>query len=152
MDDWITYFWDATHWQWWAIAVVLFSLEVLAPVFFLLWLGIAAVMVGFLVYLVPDLDWRYQLVVFTVLSVAVTVAGRRYFAKTNQETDQPNLNQRGAQLIGRKITLESDLTDGTGRVHIDDTTWHVKTTAGETIKKGSKITITAVDGASLIAE
>ncbi len=84
MDDLITYFWDATHWQWWTIAMILFAAEVLLPTFYLLWPAAAALVVGALVFFIPEMAWQLQIVIFTVLSVVSMVVGRRYFAPTKK--------------------------------------------------------------------
>ena len=41
------------------------------------------------------------------------------------ESDQPLLNRRGEQLIGRIATLTEPIKDGRGRVRIGDTMWRV---------------------------
>lgn len=146
----MTYFWDATHWQWWAIAMVLFGAEVLLPTFFLLWPGAAALVVGALVYFFPEMSWALQIIIFTVLSVIATVLGRRYFANTKTETDKPNLNQGGKDFIGRKVTLDQDIKDGLGRVSIGDTTWSVRLEGDASLAKGNKVEVVAVDGATLV--
>jgi len=49
----------ADFWHWWIVAVVLIILEMLAPTFFALWLGIAAFITGSAVYFMPEMLWEY---------------------------------------------------------------------------------------------
>ncbi|HHO68385.1 MAG TPA: NfeD family protein, partial [Gammaproteobacteria bacterium] len=114
------------HWHWWILGVALLILEVFAPGAFFLWLGIAAGVVGLVVYLLPELAWEYQLLLFSILSVISIVVWRRFFRLRAEDTDQPTLNRRGEQYIGRVFTLETPLVNGMGKIRIDDTTWKIE--------------------------
>ena len=65
------------------------------------------------------------------------------------ESDNPNLNERGAQLIGQTAILADPISNGMGRVKIGDTTWRVK--GGDT-KAGAKVTVVDYDAGTLIVE
>ncbi|NHZ69880.1 MAG: NfeD family protein [Thermotogales bacterium] len=134
------------HWHWWILAAALIILEVFAPGAFFLWLGIAAVAVGGVVYVYPAMGWEYQLLSFSVLSVISIVVWRKYFRSTPADTDQPNLNRRGQQYVGRVFTLEEPLVDGVGKIRVDDSTWKVR---GEDCPAGTRIEVTGVDGTIL---
>jgi len=134
------------HWHWWITAAVLIILEMFAPGAFFLWLGISAVVVGGAVYLSPGMDWEYQLLLFSVLSVISIVVWRKYFRATAADTDQPHLNRRGEQYIGRVFTLEEPIIDGIGKIRVDDSTWKVR---GEDCPAGTQIEVTGIDGTIL---
>ncbi len=134
------------HWHWWILAALLIILEVFAPGAFFLWLGLAAVAVGGVVYMMPTMDWEYQLLLFSVLSVISIVIWRKYFRITPADTDQPNLNRRGQQYVGRVFTLEEPIVDGIGKIRVDDSTWKVR---GEDCPAGTQIEVTGVDGTIL---
>jgi len=129
-------------WHWWIFAVALIILEILAPSFFALWLAIAAFVTGLALFLMPELQWQTQIFMFAVLSVISIIAWRRYYIKNPIETDQPMLNRRGEQYIGRVITLKMPIEDGQGKVQIDDSTWKIE---GEDCATGTKIKIVGVD-------
>ena len=137
------------HWHWWIAGVLLAILEVLAPGAIFIWLGIAAGVVGVLVFFVPELDWRYQFLVFGLLSVISVVVARRYLRRFPIETDRPELNRRGQQYVGRTFTLAEPMVNGRGRLHVDDTMWKI---AGPDLDEGSQIRITGVDGVVLTVE
>jgi len=134
------------HWHWWILAVVLVILEVFAPGAFFLWLGIAAGVVGVLVYLVPSLGWEYQVLAFSLLSVISIIVWRKFFRAQPSDTDQPNLNRRGEQYIGRLFTLNEPIVDGLGKIRVDDSTWKIR---GEDCPVGSQVEVTGVDGTIL---
>ncbi len=133
---------EPIFWHWWILATVLIIFEVLLPTFYLLWTGIAAFIVGLVVWLVPSLHGEIQFIAFAVLSVLSMVLWNRYSRNNPTETDEPLLNRRGEQYVGRVITLKAPITDGTGKVKIDDSTWKVE---GEDCDAGTKIKITGVN-------
>ena len=71
------------------------------------------------------------------------LAWRRYREARPVTTDQPNLNRRGQQYIGRVFSLTSPITNGVGKVTVDDSTWKVK---GPDLPEGTHIKVTGVDG------
>ena len=152
MEEMLTYFLNADHWQWWALAMVLFIAEMLFPVFFLLWPGIAAVIVGFVVYITDGMEGEYQLILFAVLSVVITVVGRYLWAPSKTTSDEPTLNEKGMGFAGRKLTLKNDLLDGQGRIDIDDTGWLARSESGETLNAGTRVEIVGLDGTTIIVK
>ena len=134
------------HWHWWILAAALIILEVFAPGAFFLWLGIAAASVGGIVFLAPDMDWEYQVLLFSLLAVVSIIIWRKFFRSSPQDTDQPNLNRRGHQYVGRVFTLDEPVTDGIGKVRVDDSTWKVH---GEDCPVGTQVEVTGVDGTIL---
>ncbi len=129
-------------WQWWIIAVVLVILEILAPTFFALWMAIAAFLTGVALFLVPDMQWEYQVFLFAILSVISIVAWRYYYKKNPIATDEPLLNRRGEQYVGRVITLKEPIVDGQGKVKVDDSTWKIE---GEDCVEGTKVKIVSLN-------
>ena len=92
------------HWSVFALALVI--LEMLAPAAVFLWMGVAAGLVGFLLWAPPDLRAKAQFSWFAALSVLTVLGWRRYHESHSTETEQPLLNRRGQQLVGRTFTLE----------------------------------------------
>ena len=137
---------DVGYWQWWILATALIILEVFAPGAFFLWLGIAAGVVGAVVYFMPGLDWEYQILVFSILSVISIIVWRKYFRTQPAETDQPALNRRGEQYVGRLFTLKEPIVDGMGKIRVDDSTWKIR---GADCKVGTRVEVTGVDGTIL---
>ena len=134
------------YWHWWILAAALIIFEVFAPGAFFLWLGIAAGAVGGLVYVSPSLGWEYQVLLFSVLSVVSIIIWRKFFRATPGDTDQPALNRRGEQYIGRTFTLQEPIIDGIGKIRVDDSSWKIR---GEDCAVGTQVEITGVDGTIL---
>jgi len=133
-------------WHWWILGFSLIILEIFAPGAIFLWMGIAAGIVGFVLMLFPDISWQVQFVIFAILSVASIVIWHSYLKKNPTKTDQPTLNKRGHQYIGRTFTLDEAIVNNIGKIKVDDSTWKVE---GENCDVGTQIIVTDVDGVVL---
>jgi membrane protein implicated in regulation of membrane protease activity len=122
------------------------ALELLAPGVFLLWLGLAALLVGLLSFAFNP-SWQLQILMFAIFAAAAVPLWRRV-ARSNStvSASNPFLNKRADALVGRVFTLEKPIIDGAGTVRIDDTIWRV---AGPDVPAGSRVKIVRADGASL---
>src|SRR5580692_10167119 len=135
-------------WDWFIVGGLLLILEVLAPGVFMLWLGLAALLVG-AISLFVDWSWQAQFVAFAGFSVAAIPLWRRLAKQVEGPTDQPFLNRRAEAFVGRVFTLEQPIVDGCGTIGIDDTVWRV---SGPDTPAGTKVKVTRVDGAALHVE
>jgi len=146
MAEWLQ---NLVFWHWWILAGLLLILELTAPAFFFLWLGIAAAAVGMIMLVFPGLSLETQLVLFSVASVVAIFMWRKYCESRPAVTDQPNLNRRGQQYIGRVFTLTSPIKNGEGKVTVDDSTWRVK---GPDLPAGSTIRVVGIEGVIILVE
>jgi membrane protein implicated in regulation of membrane protease activity len=131
-------------WAWWVLGLILLGIEVLAPGFFFLWFGVAAILIGVSALLI-DWPWQLQVIGFLVLSVVAAFVGRR-FATPEAQSDDPLLNRRASRLEGRTFVLSEPIVEGAGRVRIDDTVWQVR---GPDAPAGARVTVTGADGSIL---
>jgi len=137
------------YWHWLIAASVLVLLEVFSPGIFFLWMGIAAALVGGLLWLWPEMSWQLQLLLFGLLSIASVVSARMILVRRPIETDEPTLNRRGEQYLGRVLVLDRAIENGVGRVRVDDTQWRVQ---GEDCAANTRVRVIGVDGAVLLVE
>lgn len=63
---------EVLYWYWIVLGIGLMLLEIALPSFTALWFGAAAVVVGVLLYFLPDMSLTVQVVLWTVLSVILT--------------------------------------------------------------------------------
>ncbi|WP_430446027.1 NfeD family protein [Sphingorhabdus contaminans] len=138
----------STHWFWLSLGLILGAAEMVAPGFFLMWLGLAAIIVGVLDYFLP-ITVAFQVAMFAVLSVLTVFAGKKFLANNPIETDDPKLNDRGARLTGEIVTVVEAIADGHGRVKVGDTVWAAR---GTDAALGSRVRVTGADGAVLRVE
>lgn len=135
-------------WHWWVLAVLLLILEVFSPAAFFIWIGLAAGIVGFIV-MTATLTWKTQFLLFAGLSILCVWLGRMWFKRNPIETDRPNLNRRGQELVGRVFQVEQAITNGTGRIRVGDSTWKVR---GADVEVGGKVTVVGIESAVLQVE
>ena len=135
-------------WHWWIFAVLFLILEIFSPAAFFMWMGFAAAVTG-LVVLVMPMSWEMQFLLFAVLSVASILIGRTYFRRNPIESEQPIINERGQQLIGKTAVVENPIVNGKGRIHLGETTWSV---SGPDAEAGQKVRIVGAEGAVLKVE
>ena len=138
----------ATYYLWWIVALLLIAGEVMAPGYFMLWIGLAAAAMGIVLWLVPTLGALGQAVLFGLLAVAVCVGYARWL-RPHLERRAPRderLNRRGEQMIGQRYELVEPIVNGRGKVRVGDGQWLV---TGTDLPLGSTVEVVAVDGNTL---
>jgi hypothetical protein len=135
-------------WNWLILGALLLALELIAPGMFMMWLGLAALLVG-IISLGIDWPWQAQLVAFAVFALVSIPAWRHFARKVEAPDDSPFLNNRAAGFVGRVFTLEKPIVNGIGTVRVDDTWWRV---SGPDSPAGSRVKVVRSDGASLFVE
>lgn len=133
-------------WLWFAAAVLLFILETIVPGIHFLWFGVAAAIVG-LIALIAPIAWQWQLIAFALIAIASVFWVRRSSDPKVAKTDEPELNIRGAQYIGRTVVVSDAIVGGRGKVRVGDTVWAAE---GEDTPIGSSVRVTGVDGTVLV--
>ncbi|MDD2767509.1 MAG: NfeD family protein [Methylococcus sp.] len=136
-------------WYWLALSALLLILELLVPGVYFLWMAMAAMGTGGVLWLFPALDWKIQVLVFSVLSMAIIFLFEIVALKKPIVSDRPLLNRRASQYIGRTFTLEQPIINGIGKIHIDDSVWRVH---GQDCPAGNRVRISGVEGTILKVE
>jgi membrane protein implicated in regulation of membrane protease activity len=143
------YFSTLLFWHWWILALVMVILEMTAPGFFMLWIGIAAAITGLLLFVLPGTPWEVQFVVFGVLAIAAVAAARYYIRRNPIDSDDRTLNRRGEQYVGRVFTIDEAIINGIGKVRVGDSVWRAM---GPDLPAGERVKVTGVDGTMLKVE
>ena len=136
-------------WNWMVLGFILLVLEIAVPGVFLLWIGIAALIVGAASLALWDAGfwtWQVQVVVFLALSLVSAYIGKQIVGRREGQTDQPLLNRRGEQMIGRTATLAEPIREGRGRIQLGDTLWRV---SGPDLPAGARVKVTGADDTAL---
>ena len=98
MMEWLEHI---VFWHWWILAGLLLILELTAPAFFFLWLGIAAAAVGLIMLVFPSIGVETQLVLFAIASIVSVIAWRKY-----RESPGGAGSERPGQDPGGRLDLE----------------------------------------------
>ncbi len=149
LDTILSSFLQPTFWHWFTAAVLFLILELILPTTFVMWTGIGAFFTGLLVLLKPDIDWSLQLTSFAIFSLISIVIGRKWLKKSPIESDEPLLNRRAEQYLGRVATLIEPIVNGVGHISLDDTRWRIE---GPDLQPGDQIKVTDMNGSSLVVE
>ncbi|CAA9502021.1 MAG: Putative activity regulator of membrane protease YbbK [uncultured Sphingomonas sp.] len=135
-------------WLWLIGGVLLLMLEIVAPGFFLLFIGAAAIATGLFVVLF-DLGLAPALALFALYTALAVAVGRKVYANRPVNSSDPHLNDRSARLIGRTVTVVEAVDEHGGRVRVGDGDWSAR---GDHAEPGSRVRITGVDGNCLTVE
>lgn len=137
-------------WSWFVLAMILLAAEVFLPGVYLLWIGVAAALVGaasLQLWSMGFWTWHVQGIVFFVLALACAFVGSKIVRTHDTASDEPLLNQRVQQLIGRTATLSEPISNGRGRIRLGDTLWMVQ---GPDMPTGAQVRVSGVDGSELV--
>ena len=135
-------------WLWLIGGVILLIAEVIAPGFFLVFVGVAAMVTGLFAVLF-DLGTVPQLALFALYSVVAVMIGRRFYSSQPLESTDPLLNDRAARLVGRSVTVVEPVDDHGGRVQVGDSVWSAR---GGPAEAGERVRVVGIDGNCLKVE
>ena len=135
-------------WLWLIGGVLLLILEVIAPGFFLVFIGAAAIATG-LFTLLFGLGSAPQLALFALYAVIAVMVGRKFYANRSADSTDPLLNDRVGRLVGKSVTVVIAVDEHGGRVRVGDSEWSAR---GGPAQVGERVRITGVDGNCLTVE
>jgi membrane protein implicated in regulation of membrane protease activity len=136
-------------WLWLIGGVVLLIAEIIAPGFFLVFIGAAAIVTGILALLL-GVPVALQMAIFAVLAfLAARFGGRRAYASRYDYSADPLLNDRAARLLGKIVVVTQAVNSHGGRVRVGDSEWSARGTAAAV---GDRVRIVDIDGNCLKVE
>jgi membrane protein implicated in regulation of membrane protease activity len=133
-------------WLWLIGGVVLLIAEVIAPGFFLIFIGGAAIATGLFTILF-DLGLGPQVALFAIYALLAVMVGRRFY--TNRASADPLLNDRAGRLVGKMVTVVAAVDEHEGRVRVGDSEWSAR---GGPAAAGTRVRIMGIDGNCLLVE
>ena len=134
------------YWHWVVLGLVMIALEVMIPGAFFIWIGVAALILGGVTFLLP-LSVTVQLLLFGVVALSVTVLGRKIIRIQANGGSSPTLNRRGQQFVGQTIVLDVPIVNGRAHVAVADSKWRIQ---GPDLPAGTVVKVISVDGNTLI--
>jgi membrane protein implicated in regulation of membrane protease activity len=137
------------EWLWLIGGILLLIAELIAPGFFLVFIGGAAVATGLASLLLP-LALPLQLAIFAVLAfLSVRIGGRRAYSMRYEHTTDPFLNDRVKRMIGNVVVATQPIDAHGGRVRVGDSEWSAR---GGPAQPGERVRIVDVEGNCLKVE
>ena len=134
-------------WFWVAVGAALLAVEMATGSGYLLWPAGSAGAVALVALLnLARLGWDF--VVFALLTIATTYAGRRWLRRPEQTG--PDINDPHHRLVGRKGSAACAFDRGEGRVLVDGKEWAAELDGEADLAKGDRIEVARVlDGSRL---
>ncbi|MFU8838314.1 MAG: NfeD family protein [Thiohalomonadaceae bacterium] len=137
---------------WIIVGVLLILTELLATSIIAVFFGVAAVIVGLLLWTgLIEATWL-QFVVFGILSLALLFTARRKLRRylVGDLADRDDRHQSFLQNLGERARAVSDFEQGLGRVLLNGVQWSAQCSpADEPIQAGDTVWIIANDGIQL---
>lgn len=138
-----------SFWDWLGLGTILLILEIFGAGGYLLWIGIAAALTGIITFVAPGLDWIWQFLLFGVLSILTALYWWHHQRSAKRPSDNPGLNRRGSELVGRQFALLDAIVGGRGKIRVGDSVWLV---SGPDLPSGAQVRVTGQDGVLLLVE
>jgi len=135
-------------WVWAIAGVLLLIAEIIAPGFFLVFVGAAAIATG-LFTLLFDLGIAPQLVLFAIYAGLAVLIGKRWYGEPHNGDQLHAINEPAKRLVGKTVTAMTEIDDHGGRVKVGDGEWNAR---GGPAAAGDRLAITSVEGNCLIVE
>lgn len=137
-------------WIWGGLGLVLLALEMATGTFYILWFGIAGLLLAILTGLLPNIAPAVQFAIYALLSLGSLAIWRRYYKKTETHF---RVGQSQGEEIGRVGTvIEAVNSKKNGSIRfaqglMGSREWTA--ISDETIEEGNEATVVAVVGNSL---
>lgn len=140
--------WDPA-WLWLIGGIILLIAELIAPGYFLMFIGAAAVATGIVAIALP-LSSAVELGIFVVIALVIArIGGRRAYASRYDHSSDPLLNNPAGRLLGRVVVVSEAVDRNGGRVRVGDSEWSAR---GGPAAVGEHVRIVDLDGNCLKVE
>ncbi|MCK5808543.1 NfeD family protein [bacterium] len=150
--EFLSQFTNVSNWTLWVIiAVVLFTAEVFIPGFWIASLAVGAL--GSALAAAFGLSLTYQLFAFAVTATISFFFLRPVVVKYLYTGEGELVETNSNAMIGKTTTLLTSITlEDVGSVKIGSEVWRAKAYDEKVIEKGERVTVYAIDGATLMVE
>lgn len=139
-----------TMWLWGVLGLVLLAAEMATGTFYVLWFGVAALIIAVLTWLMPSMSVAVQLFLFSILSIGSLFVWRSYYKKTETHS---RVGQAQGEEIGRVGTIIEPVSAmQNGRIQFTQGVMGSRewvAVADEAIEAGKQAVVIAVEGNSL---
>jgi membrane protein implicated in regulation of membrane protease activity len=148
--DWLqSLYANQPFWIWLAVGAVILTVEVATGSGWLLWAAVSAAVVAYLALLGVDIGLPGEIAAFAGLTIASTLASRRFLGRGKGQAD---VNDNIERLIGRPGRATSAFVGGYGRVAVDGCEWAAELEDGDgALPDGARVEVARLaDGARLV--
>lgn len=147
MDALVGLYISQPFWIWLGVGVLLLAVEAALSTEWLLWPAVSAGVVAVLTALGLRAGLAVEIAIFAGLTILATALSRRLVQRVNP-SDQVDINDRDARLIGQRARVTAPFVDGRGRVFVSGAEW-AAVIDGDAPPVGESVRIVRLDGPSL---
>ena len=141
-------------WHWIVFGIALAISEIFLATFFILWFGAAAVLVGILLFLIPDMSVTAQILCWTALSTVLALGWFKYLKPLSVDRTKAGLSKEAIiGEVGQVLVVPT--ADKRGKLRfpapiLGDDEWVIM--SRDELAIGDRVSVTDVSGNSLIVE
>jgi inner membrane protein len=145
---------EIQYWHWVVFGVLLVLSEIALTTFFILWFGIAAIVVGGILLLIPGLTLSWQIFIWTLLSSILAVIWFRYLKPLSIDRTKAGLSREAIiGEVGQVISVPVESRRGRLRFPapiLGADEWLI--ISSDPLTEGDRVRVKDVSGNSLIVE
>ena len=135
---------NSPHWFFLILSGILLIVELLGTSGYSLWSGVSAFFVAIIAWIIP-FSWTSLWIIFAILTMVTAYVWFLWLKHKNMnQLKKRALNQPKSDLIGIKTVVVEAITNGNGRVKINDGTWMA--TSDQNLAVGERVKVVDVDG------
>ena len=143
---------DILYWHWIVFGIALMLGEIILLSFFILWFGAAAIIIGCLLYLFPEMSPTWQVLLWAILSAGLAWAWFKYLKPLSIDKTKAGLSKEAISgEIGRVLSVPNGQKRGRLRFPapiLGDDEWLIMSQDDLTI--GDSVSVLDVSGNTLI--
>ena len=143
---------ELAYWHWIVFGVVLVLSEIALSTFFILWFGVAAIIVGLVMLIAPDMALSLQILIWTLLSVIMALLWFKYLKPLSIDRTKAGLSREMiVGEVGQVIRVPKANRRGRLRFPapvLGNDEWEIIST--DDLATGDRVQVKDVSGNSLI--
>lgn len=141
-------------WHWVVFGVVLVLSELLLTTFFILWFGVAAILVGVVLLVFPGMPLTAQILLWTLTSILLAVAWFKFLKPLSKDRTKAGLSKEAILgEVGQVISKPSGERRGQLRFPVPilgEAEWSIITQ--DEVAEGDRVKVIDVAGNALVVE
>jgi membrane protein implicated in regulation of membrane protease activity len=143
---------ELAYWHWIVFGVLLILSEIVLTTFFILWFGVAAVIVGLLLLVLPDISLNWQIFIWTILSSVFAFFWFKYLKPLSVDRTKAGLSREAiVGQVGQVISTPNSDRRGHLRFSVpilgaDEWTF----ISEEQVSDGDRVRVVDVSGNALV--
>jgi len=145
---------EILYWHWIVFGVVLMLSEIALTTFFILWFGVAAILVGIMLFFFPAVGLNWQILGWTILSSVLAFAWFRYLKPLSTDRTKAGLSREAiVGEVGQVIVAPGPEKRGRLRFPapiLGDDEWMI--IAKGPVAEGDRVRVVDVSGNALLVE